>query len=270
MSLRDRVRRLDETQPPRRRQPPAADARWAWFFDVDGTLVEIAATPSDIVVHDDLPHLIARLNVLSGGAVALITGRTISNVDEVIPVPGLSIAGQHGLEVRTASGSVDAAKTDADFAKIVDELSELSRRHPGLIVEPKGSSVALHYRRVPKLAGYAHRVIRSLESRYGPGLTVQKGKMVVELRAEGRDKGEAIQRLMKTEPFKGRIPVFIGDDVTDEAGFETINTLDGISIKVGRGRTNARYRLRSVDDVRSWLAESLSKGSQRARKNGAA
>jgi trehalose 6-phosphate phosphatase len=253
------------------KKPPKADVTWAWFFDIDGTLVELAPTPSSIIVHDDLPGLIARLNELSGGAVSLITGRAISNVDELLPLPQVSVAGQHGAEVRMPAGGHHTGEFSVDFDAMARDVAALCARHPGLIAEYKGSSIALHYRRAPKLAGYATRFMRELQSRYGPGLELQKGKKVVELRPDAVDKGRAIASLMKRKPFAGRTPVFVGDDVTDEAGFETVNEFGGYSVKVGRGKTRARYRLASVSEVREWLAEGMSRATDLdSRKHGAA
>ena len=227
---------------------------WAWFFDIDGTLVEIAATPTSIVVHDELPDLIARLHQRSGGAVSLITGRAVADVERFLPIGGISVAGQHGIEVRTADGTVVPSPSgDVDLADITAALEDAAARHPGLLVEFKGESIALHYRNAPRLAGYAHRLMRSLGNRHAPAFTIRKGKRVVELAPHGADKGEALQKLMKTEPFKGRLPVFVGDDVTDEAAFAVVNELSGISIKVGKGPTVASWRLKDVTAVREWL-----------------
>ena len=239
-------------------RPPPADVTWAWFFDIDGTLVELAPTPSSIVINDDLPKLIARLSELSGGAVSLITGRAISNVDELLTLPQVSVAGQHGAEVRTPAGAHHTAETEIDFDAIARDVAALCAKHPELIAEYKGSSIALHYRRAPQLASYATRFMRALQSQYGPGLDLQKGKKVVELRPDVVDKGRAIASLMTRKPFAGKIPVFVGDDVTDEAGFETVNQLGGYSVKVGKGKTIARYRLDSVSDVKEWLTDGLS------------
>ena len=273
MLLRARFIRtqLAETRSRSIHKPPPANPEWAWFFDIDGTLVELAPTPSDIVIHDDLTDLIVRLTEESGGAVSLITGRAISDVDEFLPLPQVSVAGQHGAEVRTPAGAHDVADVAVDFESIAREVAAVCARHPGLIAEHKGSSVALHYRRVPKLAGYATRFMRELQKRYGPGLVLQKGKRVVELRPDSADKGRAISSLMMRKPFAGRVPVFVGDDITDEAGFHAVNNLNGISIKVGSGKTVARYRLKNVNDVREWIAAGLrGHSTSDARKNGAA
>lgn len=168
------------------------------------------------------------------------------------------MAGQHGLEMRNTAGDISVGSpSGADFESIESALTDAAKRHSGLIVEHKGGSIALHYRSAPRLAGYAHRLMGELRSKHAPRLVIQKGKRVVELKPVDTDKGTAIEALMATAPFKGRIPVFVGDDVTDEAGFALVNKMGGHSIKVGRGRTVAKWRLRDVDDVREWLAEAV-------------
>ena len=239
---------------------------WAWFFDVDGTLVEIASSPASVVVHDELPDLIAQLHFLSGGAVSLITGRAVADVDQFLPMPGISVAGQHGLQLRTADGTfIRSSSIDTDLQDVVAALEEAAGRHRGLLVEFKGESVALHYRNAPHLAGYAHRLMRSLRELHAPDLAVRKGKRVVELIHDSADKGVAILKLMKTEPFKGRVPVFLGDDVTDESGFAVVNEMSGISIKVGPGPTLASWRLNDVTAVREWLCSGMDYGTSEAR-----
>ena len=241
---------------------------WAWFFDIDGTLVEIASSPTSVVVHDDLPHLIAQIHSLSGGAVSLITGRAVSDVDRFFPVSELPVAGQHGREVRMSDGTFIAPpRVSGDLDSIRASLEDAAARHPGLLVEFKGESIALHYRKVPRLAGYAHRLMRSLRDRHAQDFTIRKGKRVVEIAHHTADKGLALGMLMESEPFKGRVPVFIGDDVTDESGFAVVNELSGVSIKVGPGPTLARWRLNDVATVREWLRSGIELAiTQEARK----
>jgi trehalose 6-phosphate phosphatase len=240
------------------RNPPPPNMQWAWFFDVDGTLVEIAPTPGSVVVHRELPDLIAKLHFLSGGAVSLITGRAVEDVDRFLPMPGISIAGQHGLELRAADGTfIRPTSLGGALDEVAATLNDAAIRHPGLLVEFKGESIALHYRNAPQLAGYAHRLMRSLRDRHAADFSVKKGKRVVELVHHTADKGAAIRKLMKTTPFEGRIPVFLGDDVTDESGFAAVNEMSGISIKVGDGPTLARWRIDGVAEVRDWLRSGL-------------
>jgi trehalose 6-phosphate phosphatase len=241
----------------RKGPPPSPEAHWAWFFDIDGTLVEIAQSPDRIVIPGYLPPLITRLSYLSDGAVALITGRSIADVDRMLPLNGIAIAGQHGLEIRSATGALSTHPVRAErINSIRTALLDAVARHPGLIAEYKGLSIALHYRHAPALASYAHRLMRTLRDRYAPDFVIQKGKKVVELKPAGKDKGVAISELMHEPPFAGRVPVFVGDDVTDELGFKVVNGMGGHSIKIGPGRTNAKWRLENVKSLRDWLHES--------------
>lgn len=234
---------------------PAPSHEWAYFFDLDGTLVELAPLPSGVHGDAELRLLISALAAVTGGAVAVITGRAIADIDRIFPDIRLPVAGQHGVERRTHGGDV---RRHLFPMELLDEarlaLRALVARHPGLLLEDKGLSLALHYRQVPRLASYAHRVMRQLQVRIGTGFCVQMGKRVVELKPAGRDKGVAIREFMDEVPFAGRRPVFIGDDVTDEHGFEVVNAYGGLSIKVGRGTTRARRQLASVRAVRDWLA----------------
>lgn len=227
---------------------------WAYFLDIDGTLVAIARTPGSVRIERGLRTVIERLYRSAGGAVALITGRPISDVDRLFPGIRLPVAGQHGIERRGTSGRVTRHRFPASrLGPARMRLAEAARRHPGLLLEDKGLSLALHYRRAPRLGAYAHRLMRQLAGTLGPAYCVQAGKRVVEIRPTGRDKGTAIRDFMRERPFKGRTPLFLGDDATDEFGFAMVNRLGGHSIKVGPGATSARWRLRHDEAVRSWI-----------------
>lgn len=231
---------------------------WAYFFDIDGTIVEIALTPDNVQVDKDLLASIRELHERTHGAVALVTGRSISDVDKFFPIAGMLVAGQHGAEWRDANGKVSTHRTNVEGLSLVRrELEMVARRHPELFPEFKGLSVALHYRANPRLGGYANRLMRSLQSRFVPEFTLLHGKCIVELKPSGRDKGAAIQELMAVRPFQGRLPVFLGDDKTDEFGFQVINEMGGHSIKIGMGRTSARWRLKDVTAVREWLRSGI-------------
>lgn len=233
---------------------PAPRREWGYFFDIDGTLVDIAPTPSEIFLEHDLHVLIRRLHRSSGGALALISGRSIADVDSIFAGSSLPVAGQHGLERRNALGNISRHNAIPEqLAEARKRLGEATARHSGLLLEDKGLSLALHYRAAPALASFAHRIMRDLHADIGPDYTILSGKRVVELKPSGKDKGEAVREFMEEEPFRGRIPVFIGDDVTDEHGFKVVNAHRGHSIKVGGGQTSARWRLRNVEAVRSWL-----------------
>jgi trehalose 6-phosphate phosphatase len=211
------------------RVPPEARIEWAYFLDVDGTLIDIAETP------DSVSDLKERLGTLH-----------------------LPMAGQHGLERRDAAGRLwmhaapPAAKT-----MIKEALAPILARHPLLLLEDKGLTLALHYRRAPHLAAYAQRLMARMAQEAGGGLEVQHGKRVVELKPSGLDKGTAVAEYLAEPPFVGRKPVFIGDDRNDEHGFAEVNRLHGVSIKVGKGSSCARYRLSDVAAVRNWLGHAL-------------
>jgi trehalose 6-phosphate phosphatase len=233
---------------------PTPEASWAWFLDIDGTLITIARSPGAVRVPPALRRDILSLQRRSGGAVALITGRPIADVDRLFPGIRLAAAGQHGLERRPATGPIlrhHAPSNRLGAAK--RRLAEAVARHPGLLLEDKGLSLALHYRRAPRLAGYAHRLAREQLARLGAAYAVHAGKRVVEIGPTGRNKGTAIQSFMHEPPFRGRLPVFLGDDVTDEHGFRKVHRLGGHTIKVGPGPTAARWRLPDVAAVHAWL-----------------
>lgn len=231
---------------------------WAYFLDIDGTLIELAPSPDEIHVDEQLALLVERLHAWTGGAVALITGRSIADVDSIFPLQGMAIAGQHGVELRTPDGCLSVHEAPlAGLDAVRSRLEKVTAKHPGLLAEFKGVSVALHYRAAPQLAGYAHRLMRKMQSSFLPGYTVQRGKRVVELKPAGKDKGIAISELMREAPFVGRIPVFLGDDTTDELGFSVVNEMGGHSIKVGSGSSIASWRLENVAAVRQWLEEAV-------------
>jgi trehalose 6-phosphate phosphatase len=241
-----------------RKYPPAARVEWAYFLDIDGTLIEIADTPDAVRIDTALLDLIARLHRASGGAMALVSGRTISDIENRLGMPRLPLAGQHGLERRDAAGRlwIHAAPPAAKSA-IKEALGPVLARHPGLLLEDKGMSLALHYRLAPHLAAYANRLMARLAADAGAGLEVQRGKRVAEIKPAGIDKGTAVTEYLAEPPFIGRHPVFIGDDLNDEHGFAEVNRLDGVSIKVGKGASCARFRLPDVAAVRLWLGDAL-------------
>lgn len=238
---------------------PLPEAEWAYFFDIDGTLLELASSPDRVRIDRGLTVLMDRLGHSTGGALALISGRSIADIDRLFGAWHLPTAGQHGIERRDARGRVSFhafSSEGLDRARVL--LGEAAARHPGLLLEDKGLSLALHYRGAPQLASYAHRLIRSAQARAGKEYCVLRGKRVVEVKPAGRHKGLAILEFMQEEPFRGRTPVFVGDDVTDERGFDAVNRLGGHSVKVGPGPSTARWRLPDVQAVRDWLTRSVS------------
>jgi trehalose 6-phosphate phosphatase len=227
---------------------------FAYFLDIDGTLVEFVSDPARIKLSSAVPRLLETLARTSGHAVALITGRSLADVDRLFPGQHLAAAGHHGLERRSADGHIDrhaAHPHSLDVAR--RNLASVVRAHPRLLLEDKGISLALHYRRAPRLGPFAYRVMRDLQFTLGDRFCIQRGKRVVELAPAGRDKGAAIAAFMREAPFHGRTPFFIGDDVTDEYGFAVVNRMGGYAVKVGRGPSAANWRFRNVRSVLAWL-----------------
>jgi trehalose 6-phosphate phosphatase len=184
-----------------------------------------------------------------------MSGRAIDEIDRLFPHAKLPVAGQHGLERRGASGELTRhAVPTRRFERVRLRMASAVHGKAGLLLENKGLSLALHYRRAPRLGAYAHRLARSMLPAVGRQFCIQRGKYVVEIRPAGKNKGVGILEFMKERPFRGRIAVFVGDDATDEHGFATVNRLGGHSIKVGPGRSAARWRLPDVRAVRQWLA----------------
>ncbi len=239
-----------------RRVPPPLNERCAVFLDIDGTLLELASAPDKVRVGPGLPPLLLALRRRLGGAVALVTGRSISDVDRLFAGMRMPIAGQHGCERRDAHGTLHLhARETATLQRLRALFTDFARRHQGLLLEDKGATLALHYRRAPQLAAHVHRTVReTVESAGATGYRLQPGKELVEVRPDGRDKGSAIRDFMAEAPFQGRCPVFIGDDRGDEHGFAVVERMRGWTIKVGPGASRAQYRLADVAAVIDWLA----------------
>lgn len=226
----------------------------AYFLDIDGTLVDFAPAPGDVRLDPMLPDMVEALYRSAGGAVALITGRSIADADRLFPRLRLPVAGQHGHERRSATGELTCHRiTPAALDPARHAAGAMAARHPELLLEDKGLTLALHYRRAPHLMSVAHRVMHAAQKTLGDQYCVHRGKFVVELAPAGRDKGRAIRAFMREAPFRGKAPVFIGDDVTDEYGFAMVNALGGDSIKVGAGPTIAGWRFPDVRAVLAWL-----------------
>lgn len=236
---------------------PAARGEWAYFLDVDGTLIEFADSPGAVHVDDALLGLVARLHHACGGALALVSGRTLLDLEQRLGSVRIPLAGQHGLERRDAAGRRHVHAPPVLLKReLRQRLDALVAHHPGLLLEDKGLTLALHYRKAPQLAAWLHRLLGEWVAQ-SADLYLQKGKRVLEIKPAGFDKGSAIAEFMAEAPFHGRVPVFIGDDVTDEHGFARVNLLGGHSIKVGAGKTAAGYRLADVTAVRAWLANAI-------------
>jgi trehalose 6-phosphate phosphatase len=234
---------------------PPFDRNWAFFLDLDGTLLDIAETPEAVDPGEREIILLAKLKNACDGALALISGRSLTRIDELFSPLMLPAAGQHGAERRDAQGQRHRHPFAVKALKpVAGGIRSFAARHQGLVFEDKGASVALHYRLAPQLAQAAIAKVREAAAPLGDAVEVQGGKMVVELKPAGCDKGKAIEQFMREPPYAGRVAVFLGDDVTDEYGFRVINRIGGHSVKVGEGPSAARWRLESPAAARAWLA----------------
>lgn len=235
--------------------PQVPDPRHcSFFFDVDGTLAELQPRPEQVFIPQATLDAIGQLQA-AGVPVAVVSGRPVAQLDQLLSPLRLPAAGVHGAERRHADGAIGHLQVDHGLMEEVRQgLAAGCERHPGLRLENKGIAFALHYREAPHLQQEADLLANQFALRYQEALILQPGKCVYELKPRGASKGEAIRAFMDEPPFAGRLPVFVGDDLTDEAGFGVVNRLGGITIKVGPGETVARWRLETVAHVHRWVA----------------
>jgi trehalose 6-phosphate phosphatase len=229
---------------------------WCLFLDVDGTLLDIAATPDAVHVEPSLQALLTRLRVVLDGAVALVSGRPIVELDRLFGPHRWAAAGVHGLERRDSLGRWHSQNGSdvATIARARERLQQLAGRLPGTIFEDKGMAVALHYRQVPQVEGQVRGEARAIVRAVGGRLMLLEGRMVVELRPEGLTKADAVREFLSEAPFRGRRPIFIGDDVTDQAALEEVERIGGLSVGVG-DHVRAMLRVSAPRDVQVFLEE---------------
>lgn len=238
---------------------PRADEDWALFLDVDGTLIDFAATPDAVRVPPGLVDLLGALCESLGGALTLLSGRRLEDLDDLFAPLRLPAAGQHGLERRGSSGTVQRFSADPQLlARLRAELNIMAAEQPGLLLEDKGAGLALHYRNAPEYEEQVVAATAHLAQSTQGAFEVQRGQFVCELKPVGFDKGSALAAFMDETPFAARTPVCIGDDLTDEHAFAEAHRHGGISILIGERRpTGARFGLASPADLHRWLRRLL-------------
>lgn len=228
---------------------------WALFLDFDGTLVDIAARPEAVVVMPGLPECLTRLRHRLDGALAIVTGRPIAVIDGFLAPLRIDVAGLHGVELRLGD-ELALCRPDEhpDLRRAVESVNARLGREPGLVIEDKGCSLAVHWRLAdPDRAVLAQRTIEAAAALLAPAYRLQRGRAVAEIVPARASKGAVIEDMLARPPYRGRRPVFIGDDVTDEHGFEAVNANGGVAVKIGEGSTEACFRLPNPDALRELL-----------------
>jgi trehalose 6-phosphate phosphatase len=227
---------------------------WALFLDVDGTILHLQDTPDSVQASEALLDLLEAILKRLNGAVALVSGRSIDNLDALFEPHRLPTAGLHGLERRDAAGAVHRIPAPDELDALRPPLLKLAGSSTKIILEDKGHALAVHYRLAPDMAGAIKQQVEELVHPFASQLHVMHGKMVTEIKPWHADKGSAIRDYMTEQPFANRVPVFVGDDTTDEDGFAYVNERNGHSVRVGQSEaTTARHVLDGVDEVIAWL-----------------
>ncbi len=227
----------------------------AILLDVDGTILDIAPTPRDVWVPPTLRQTLARLQELTGGALALVSGRLLRDIDRIFTPLQLAAIGGHGAEIRPVPGTKPQIRAESLSPELKRDLAALTELGPGILVEDKGYSLALHYRLAPNLDAALRKAVDAVCAKMPPGtVEVLPGKAVVEVKPARISKAVAVRELMTYPPFNDRHPIFIGDDVTDEPVFGVISDFGGLGFSVGRIVPGVDGHFDNPEDVRSWLA----------------
>ncbi|CAM5784260.1 Trehalose 6-phosphate phosphatase OS=Rhizobacter sp. Root404 OX=1736528 GN=ASC76_10710 PE=3 SV=1 [Rhizobacter fulvus] len=255
--------------------PPPLSGATALFLDFDGTLAPIAARPQDVQVPDWVRPTLRALDGRLDGALAIVSGRPIAQLDDFLAPLRLIAAGAHGAEWRDVQGTVHQV-TATPPEKVVRQAHDLAARHAGLILEPKPSGLSLHYRARPELEAECRDTLFAALAA-SPGADTEwewlHGQFVYELKQRAVSKGSAVQLLLRQTLFAGRQPVFVGDDRTDEDGIAAVQAAGGYGVRVGGGVTRARYRLADPASVGAWLGGVVDHAPQRVdapKEDGAA
>lgn len=241
-----------EVTAPRLVPPPHLRLPLSVFLDLDGVLAPLAPTPEAVQPEAERSRVLRDLLPRLGGRMAVISGRTLNEIDRITDGVARAASGVHGLEWRRLKGEVIRTLAHGAIPAVVEALHVFAAEHPGVLVEDKGMSAGLHYRQAPQVEPLALALATRLSAE--TGLELQPGAFVLELKTPGSNKGLALKRFMQEPPFDQGQPIMIGDDLTDEYGFEAAETLGGFGILVGPERpTAARYRLEDVPAVLGWL-----------------
>jgi trehalose 6-phosphate phosphatase len=235
------------------------------FLDVDGTLIEFAETPDGVSVDPHVFDMLGRLRAALGGALALVSGRSIADMDRILAPLKLPAAGLHGLERRDALGRMHVPEVDeSPLEPVRMQLQRFVAAHAGLLLEDKDRALAVHYRRAPDLRDAVWQAMSTAAAGLSPAFKLLEGDKVLELKPGRLDKAAAVEAFMREAPFQGRIPVFVGDDVTDYDGFRAVTRHDGITVAVGP-RVTAQWYLPDPRAACAWLLRIAEQGDCRDR-----
>jgi len=235
---------------------PSANLRdIAVLLDIDGTILDIAPTPGAVIVPQSLRQTLTRLSRETGGALALVSGRSLGDIDVLFAPLRLPAIGGHGAEIRLSpdetTGSERAHVLDGNLR---ERLAEIAVDAPGVLVEDKGYSLAVHYRLAPEQEGRVKEAVAAIKADWPmEPIEVLPGKSVVEIKPANFHKGAAIRELMQHKPFAGRQPIFVGDDITDESAFAVMPEFSGMGFSVGRRAPGTAHCFAAPSDVRRWL-----------------
>jgi len=254
IELRPAHRDESAQRPAAAEEPPPLDLeRTALFLDLDGTLAEICDAPSQVIVPARTIALLGHLERALDGAIAILSGRPGEDIDQLLDPLLLPYAANHGAEYRDRTGVVHRAEPPAALTVALHALRRRTAAWPGVLIEPKALGVAVHYRRAPSRAREVEAAVRETAAAHAGVFDVQPGKMVYELKPRGVDKGRALRTFMQAAPYVGRVPVMVGDDLTDEAAFGAAQQAGGFGIKVGAGPSTAWRRVAGPRELARWL-----------------
>ena len=227
----------------------------AILLDIDGTILDLAPSPQQVWVPTGLRQTLARLDELTGGALALVSGRSLGDIDLIFSPLELAAIGGHGAELRPVAGAEATRCAPQLGSALKRRLAAVSEFGPGILAEDKGYSLALHYRLAPEKADAVRAAVEQICADSPPGtVEILPGKLVVEVKPAGVNKATAVSELMRCGPFAGRRPIFIGDDITDEPVFGVIAQLGGLGFSVGYLAPGANGHFDKPESVRTWLA----------------
>jgi trehalose 6-phosphate phosphatase len=236
--------------------------RCAILLDIDGTILDLAPSPQQVWVPPGLRRTLARLDGLTGGAVALVSGRSLNDIDLIFSPLELAAIGGHGAELRVAAGAAPLRRAGPLGAALKRKLASVTEIGPGILAEDKGYSLALHYRLAPEMEDELRAAVEAICAEAPPQtVEILPGKQVVEIKPAGINKADAVCELMNYPPFAARNPIFIGDDITDEPVFGIIAKFGGLGFSVGRIFADANGHFDKPESVRAWLERIAAEGA---------